>query len=305
MSTLDTFWNDPSWFYTIVQLGVLIVFLIAVYRAAQHKGARVLELFTAFAFGLLLEEGDILIFKTYRYDPHWFSFDLVPPAIALTWALIIASAMNLSDAMGIDDHIAPIADALWAILLDLSLDAVAIRLGMWRWTIPLDAGWFGVPYGNFYAWLWVAASFSFFTRWVRRRVATRGARQAMWQGIVPFVAYAGLLASIVPYALLQRLFFRQVGSDGVLFAIAFAAFCFIAFCGVLRSRVPRESPDSFLAATRYLIHLCFLWALLATGIAVQLPPLLFVSLAMLALETLLVVLVHRAQPRKAVALPQD
>lgn len=299
MPTLNAFWNDPSWFYTIVQIGVLTVFLIAAFRAAQHNGARVLELFTACAFGLLLEEGDILIFKTYRYDPHWLSFDLVPPAIALTWALIITSAMNLSDAMGIDDRIAPLADALWAILLDLSLDAVAIRLGMWRWTIPLDAGWFGVPYGNFYAWLWVAASFSFFTRWVRRRGA------ALWQGIVPFVAYAGLLASLAPYAVLQRLFFRQAGSDGVLFGIALGVFCLVAFRGVIRSRVPREAPDSFLAATRYLIHLCFLWALLATGIAVQLPPLLFVSLAMLALETLLVVLVHRAPPRNAVALPQD
>lgn len=305
MPTPDTFWNDPSLFYTFVQIGVLTAFLIAAYRATRRNSARVLELFTAVAFGLLLEEGDILIFRTYRYDPHWFAFDLVPPAIAMTWALIITSAMNLSDAMGIDDRIAPLADALWAILLDLSLDAVAIRLGMWRWTIPLDAGWFGVPYGNFYAWLWVAASFSFFTRGVRRRVATHGARQALWQGIVPFIAYVGLLAALVPYAALQRLYFRQVGSDGVLFGIALAAFCLVAFRGVTGSRAPRESPDNFLAATRYLIHLYFLWALLAAGIAVQLPPLLFISLAMLALETLLVVHVYRAQPRKAIALLQD
>src|SRR5512142_1861922 len=161
---LDDIWVDPTWLYAIVQLGVLAVFLGAAYRAWRYSSGRFLELLSAVFFGLLLEEADIIIFQTYRYDPHWFAIDLVPPAIALCWAMIISSAMNISDSFGIDERVAPFADAVWVIILDLALDAVAIRLGMWRWTIPLDKDWFGVPYSNFFAWLWVAAAFSYFKR---------------------------------------------------------------------------------------------------------------------------------------------
>ncbi len=249
---------------------------------------------SAFIFGLLLEEGDIIIFQTYRYDPHWFAFDLVPPAIALCWAIIIASAMNMSDALGIDERFAPFADAVWAILLDLALDAVAIRLGLWRWTIPMDMDWFGVPYGNFFAWLWVATSFSFFTRWVRRRVAKRGPGQMTWQLGVPFVAYVGLLAGVAPYAFLQFIYFRTVGSDWILISMAFAAWGFITFQAIRsRRRISRESADPYLMAVRYMMHLYFLSALISTGMFLQVPLLLFVSLAMLTLETALVILIVR------------
>ena len=68
------------------------------------------------------------------------------------------------------------ADAVWAILLDLALDAVAIRLGLWTWTIRADEGWFGVPWGNFFAWLMVAFWFAFFTRIVRAGLLNDGSR---------------------------------------------------------------------------------------------------------------------------------
>ncbi len=296
---LDDIWVDPTWLYAIVQLGVLAVFVVAAYRAARTSRGRLLEMLTAVFFGLLLEEGDILIFRTYRYDPHWFAFDLVPPAIALCWAMIIASAMNISDALGIDERVAPFADAVWAIILDLALDAVAIRLGLWRWNIPLDKAWFGVPFGNFYSWLWVAASFSFFTRLVRRRTAERGGRQTLWQAAVPFAAYVGLLLGILPYAMIQRLYLRQVGSDWILFAMAFAAFAVVTLRAVLATqRSPRERPDAYLLAVRYLIHLYFLWALVATGLFLQLPALLLVSVTMLLIESALVVLVARSYPER-------
>ena len=89
------------------------------------------------------------------YNANWFLVGDVPVAIALTWALIIAGAMNMTVALGIRDAgseelaagnikrettgatkrlewivrglPAPMADAGWAILLDLALDAVAIH----------------------------------------------------------------------------------------------------------------------------------------------------------------------------------
>ena len=49
-----------------------------------------MELVSAFVFGLLLEQGDIFLFGTYRYNENWVLLGDVPVAIALTWALIIA-----------------------------------------------------------------------------------------------------------------------------------------------------------------------------------------------------------------------
>src|SRR5919202_305559 len=215
--------------YTFLQLGIFGSFLITSVRAWRVSPARFRELFAAAIFGLLLEEGDIIIFGTYSYNQNWISVVFVPIGIGLTWAMIITSAMNFSDALGLpslDDprapipanmvdrikwlargSLAPVADAVWAIILDLALDAVAIRLGLWTWKIPLDQGWFGVPYGNFYAWLFVAASFSFFTRLVRWRESERGAAQGWWQLAVPLLAYGGLLAAIVPYALIEYFYF--------------------------------------------------------------------------------------------------
>lgn len=53
-------------------------------------------------------------------------------------------------------------------LLDLSLDAIAIRRGYWQWNFPLNAGWFGVPAGNLYAWMFVVFFFFLLCRFVRR-----------------------------------------------------------------------------------------------------------------------------------------
>ncbi len=287
---LRNVWVDPASLYVIVQIGVLAVFILVAVRAVRRSPQRLLELSSAVLFGLLLEEGDIIIFQTYRYSPFWFSFDLVPPAIALCWAMIIASAMNISDAMGIDERLAPIADAVWAIILDLALDAVAIRLGLWRWNIPLDKDWFGVPYGNFYAWLWVAASFSFFTRRVRALAAPRGGRAVLWQMGVPLAAYAGLLLAMFPYTLLQALYFREVGADWVLFWPTLAVFGLVTVFAILSRRgEARESPDVFLLGVRYLIHFYFLWALIATDLFRQIPGLLAVSFGMLALETIIAI----------------
>ncbi len=294
--------SNESLMYLLLQAGVFGAFAITAVRARRTSPARLRELVTAVVFGLLLEEGDIIIFGTYSYNSHWFRIGYVPLAIALTWAMIIASAMNFSDALGLPSverlprkkalswlalgSISPVADALWAILLDLSLDAVAIRLRLWTWNIPLDRGWFGVPWGNFYSWLFVAGMFSLFTRLVRRRQERQGTRQGWLQLAVPFLAYGGLLTSLIPFILLQlTLFAHDKQNTAPIFAVTLAVFAGITLYGLaLAHRSPRAEPDSWLILLRGFIHLIFLIAILATGIYAQLPVLLWVALAMLAVE---------------------
>jgi Carotenoid biosynthesis protein len=311
--------------YSLLQLGVLLAFLTTAVRASRISFSRLRELFTAFVFGLLLEEGDIIIFGTYSYDRHWIAIGYVPIAIAMSWAMIIASAMSFSDTLGLPGadslphprsrrgvirwlaygSLAPAADALWAIILDLSLDAVAIRLRLWTWRIPLDQGWFGVPWGNFYSWLFVAAMFSFFTRLIRSREAERGAGEGRWQLLVPFLAYGGLLTSLVPFILIQATVFASDRQNTApIFLIALTAFIILTSYGLWTSRMrPRNKLDQWLIVVRGAIHLTFLAALILTGIFVRLPVLLGVALAMLVVELVLTALLRRANAGLTAAQP--
>jgi carotenoid biosynthesis protein len=307
---------DGNILFSFLQVGVFLAFFITAVRAWRISPSRFRELLTAVVFGLLLEEGDIIIFGTYSYDRHWIAIGYVPIAIALSWAMIIASAMKFSDTLGLPSvenlprphslrgiirwlasgSFAPIADALWAIILDLSLDAIAIRLKLWTWRIPLDQGWFGVPWGNFYSWLFVAAMFSFFTRLIRRREAERGPAQGWWQMGVPLLAYAGLLTSLVPFIAIQlTVFAANRQNTAPIFLLTLAAFIVVTLYGfwISRSR-PREKPDQWLIFVRVAIHFTFLGALFLSGIFMQLPILLWVALAMLAVEVLLTAMLNRA-----------
>ena len=84
----------------------------------------------------------------------------VPVVIGVAWGTIIYSVRAFSDSTNLPVWARPVLDGLLAINLDLSMDAVAIRLGMWDWGNGLDFQYFGVPYNNFWAWFWVVFSFS-------------------------------------------------------------------------------------------------------------------------------------------------
>ncbi len=264
---------------------MLILFALSA-RFAYRTGGRqrLNELLSAVPFGLLLEQGDITIFGSYAYNQAFFiKLGSVPLAIALAWAMIITSSMFMSDRLGIPPRLAPFADAVFAILLDLSLDAIAIRQGLWHWNIPLNAGFFGVPAGNYYGWLFVAFGFSAWTRWVRARADARPVSSWL-QLLVPVPAYLTLLLALVPFIVLQQRFFGGPtgGFPSLLFALAL--FAVLTGWSIRRSegRLPR--PWLMPLLPRLLIHGYFLSAGILLGIFQQFPVLLAMSLGMVAIE---------------------
>jgi hypothetical protein len=287
--------------YLALELGAAAFFIIAGWLAFRRGRLPFLELVSAATFGLLLEEGDQLIFETYHYSPDFMlTIDRAPVVIGLTWGVIIAGAMRITDALGVRRRYAPVVDSVLAIMLDLAFDAVAIRMGLWTWRdIGPEMGWFGVPGGNFYAWLFVTFGFSLVTR--RLRDAAHGRPGLEWlQLLVPIPAFAILLASIVPFAIVKPLVDSDPGGGLALFALTLAAFVALsawAIWGPDRIR-PNGAGVAILDLrltflTRLAIHLFFLGALIATGIAVREPMLLVVALVMLGAEAPLSVLVHR------------
>ncbi|MEA2634664.1 MAG: hypothetical protein QOH92_1431 [Chloroflexota bacterium] len=273
----------PRVLFGVVEVVMLILFVLSARFAYRTGGRRrLVELLSAVPFGLLLEQGDITIFGSYAYNQGFFiKLGSVPVAIALAWAMIITSSMFMSDRLGISPRFAPFVDAVFAILLDLSLDAIAIRQGLWHWNIPLHAGFFGVPAGNFYGWLFVAFGFSAWTRWVR---AHTGARSAWLQWLVPVPAYLTLLLALVPFIVLQQRFFGGPTGGYPTFVVTLALFVVVAGYATrtAEGRLPR--PWQMPLLPRLMIHGYFLSAGILLGIFQQLPVLLAISLGMVVIE---------------------
>lgn len=284
-----------------MEAGAAAFFLIAAWLALRRGLLPLLELLSAAAFGLLLEQANQTIFETYEYSPEFvLAIDRAPVVIGLTWALIIAGAMRITDALGVRRRYAPFVDSVLAITLDLAFDAVAIRMGLWTWRdIASHDGWFGVPAGNFFAWLFVTFAFSLFTRWLRD-IAVRRARLAWLQLLVPIPSFVLLFFAIMAFSVLKPMTDPTPGGGLLVFWISLAVFTAVsgwAIWGPDRARPNGDAVailDLRLAfATRLAIHLWFLIALVVIGLAVEAPVLLGVALAMLALELPLGVLAHR------------
>ncbi len=283
--------------YPILEITASALFLVAVGAAFLRGRLALLTLISAAAFGILLEEGDQLIFETYHYSEEWFlALDRAPVAIGLVWALIITGAMRITDALGVRRVYAPFVDSLIALSLDIAFDAIAIRMGLWTWRgVEADAGWFGVPAGNFYSWLFVTLAFSLVTRWLAELARRRPVLEWL-QLLVPLPAFAILLAGIIPFAVLQEAFDPEPGGGMAFFVVTLAAFIVVAAVGLRRrERPPAEAPpprETDAAAfelrfgffTRLAIHAFFLLALFVMGLHAREPVLLIVALAMLALE---------------------
>ena len=294
--------------YVVLELGATTFFVIAAVFALRHGRLPFLELISAAAFGILLEEGDQLIFETYHYSSDWLlAIDRAPVVIGLTWALIIAGAMRITDALGVRRRYAPFVDAVLVLMLDLAFDAVAIRMGLWTWRgVGLADGWFGVPAGNFYSWLFVTFAFSLLTRHLRD--AARRRPQLDWlQLLVPAPAFVILVASIIPFALVLPFVDPAPGGGLGLFGLTFAAFLAVAAWGVFGTDRGRPNGDAVAIVDlriaflmRLAIHGVFLIALFYLGLAQTAPMLLVVSLTMLAAEAPLAILTER---RHATSLP--
>jgi hypothetical protein len=278
--------------FLLLEIGAAVLFVVAAWLALKRGRLPFLELVSAATFGLLLEQGNQLIFETYEYSQDFvLAIDRAPVVIGLTWALIIAGAMRITDALGVRRRYAPVVDSLLAISLDLAFDAVAIRMGLWTWRdIGSEQGWFGVPAGNFWAWLFVTWSFSFVSRWLRD--ASHRRRALEWlQLLVPIPAFALLLLSILPFSVLKPLVDTDPGGGLPLFAVALIAFVAIAAWAVWgpdRGR-PDGAAEAILDlrlafATRLAIHVVFLAALMWLGLGTSAPMLLLVAVLMLAAE---------------------
>lgn len=273
----------PAPAFLVFELGAVILALACLRHAWRAGRSRLASLLAGIGYGVLLEYAAIQSFHAYRYGQFLIMLGGVPLCIGLSWGIIIYTAMESSDRFRLPWYLRPLVDAMLALTIDLAMDAVAIRLGFWAWGAP--GAWFGVPLGNFYAWLLVVAGFSLLVR-LARRSALAGWRALTIDlalvGVAVPLAVLGLVPVLRPYlALLSQgraawLILGALLGGGGLFALWAA----------LRAR-QSAPPDPLLLAVPLAFHGFFFGALLWAGIGRQIPALLAVSAAVLLLSLLL------------------
>lgn len=127
---------------------------LALHQAARALGlARALvELGALAAYGYALERVAIAVFRSHVYGDAWaLAPGGVPVAVAVVWAAVLSSAMAVAGRRGRAGPLDRAATAaLVGITLDLLMEPVAVRRGLWHWTPP--GAWLGVPVGNFVGW---------------------------------------------------------------------------------------------------------------------------------------------------------
>ena len=184
----------------------------------QRNLWKIFELVSCVAFGMILEIGNTYLAHTYFYNENFLVQIMnVPLAIGCGWATIIYSAMLLSDQYRIPWVIRPFMDALTALILDLSMDAIAIRLKLWSWVIPYDQEWYGVPFENLIGWILVALAFSYTVRFLRtlnpKRIGTM-----ILMILSPIIEYGLLTAALTVFCLLA-IFPNQLNNWGTLLGL--------------------------------------------------------------------------------------
>ena len=147
-------------YFIAFELMIYLLFVLCFVHAWRGGAAVVWRLLAGVFFGILLEYGTIQQLHSYSYGRFLIMLGDVPLPIGVAWGCIVYSARIFSESSGLPEWARPLLSALFALNIDLSMDAIAIRLGFWNWAIDIHSQFFGVPYGNFWAWFWVVFSFT-------------------------------------------------------------------------------------------------------------------------------------------------
>lgn len=265
-------------FFIVMELIVYGLFAVCITHAWRAGPEAVLRLVAASVFGVLLELATIWQLDAYSYGTFLVMVSNVPLAIGVGWGTIIYSAKLLSDATSLPLWARPVLDGLLALNIDLAMDAVAIRLGMWDWGMGLDSQYFGVPYANFWAWFWVVLSFSAGWRWLSEKV------QGGWRWFNPLgailIGLAGVLGTnaLIVFGIPRQLYELTIGVT-----IASALVLILWHRPSFASRV--SAPPAFWVP--FAFHAYFLIAGLLSGTILSPPFLLVVSILMFLVSLIL------------------
>lgn len=136
--------------YTLLLAGVLVIV-----SSSDKNNVKLFQwMFITYFFTFLSEVIGIktgFIFGDYIYGAALGLklFD-VPLIIGFNWVLIILGAINIADSIEKNAFTTAMLAAVLAVLFDLMLEPIAIKLDYWNWIKG------GIPLRNYYAWFGIA-----------------------------------------------------------------------------------------------------------------------------------------------------
>lgn len=272
----------PKFEFLLSEFINIALFLACLWHAARHGKTRVLELLASLVYGVALEWMTIKLVEAYSYGRFLIMIDTAPLAIGLGWAVIIYSAMEFANYIKMPDYAKPFLVGLLALNIDAGMDAVAIRLGFWNWVIPLDHQWFGVPWGNFFAWFVVAASFSGMLYMFRSK-GWQGPAKSWKTWLYPWLA---MLLSLVILAASNYLFVNFLGKSDLGGAVSMLVLVIPGMLVVYSARpvvLPQARIDPVVLAVPLTFHGLFTVFGFTKGIYPQLPILAVAGILMLVI----------------------
>ncbi len=263
----------PNAYFIVNELVVATLFLVCLVHAASEGWPAVARLAAGVAFGLSLELATIRQLQAYHYGNFGVMVFDVPLMVGVAWGSIAYSVMTFSNSARLPEWARPILDGLLALNIDLAMDAIAIRLGMWDWGQGLHFNYFGVPFANFWAWFWVIFFFSSGYR-LAAALRPRAVRAA-----APLIAVAiGLAGVLGTNALIA--FVIPLRWHGLLVAATLVSAMLVLLAQPI-ALPPTSPPPAWAVPLGF--HLYFLIAGIVSGVIFHPPYLLLVSGLMLAL----------------------
>jgi uncharacterized membrane protein len=263
----------PNIYFVLFELIIYIQLVLCLRHAWKQGTTNLLKLFAGILFGVTLELVTIRQLHAYEYSQFLIMILDVPLCIGIGWSCILYSSMEFSDASSLPYWTRPVLDGLLALNIDLALDAVAIRLSFWDWGQGLEFQYFGVPYANFWAWFWVVSSFSLGYRLLAHRADWIGTwlspLLALIVGLAGVLGANAVIVFVIPFIY-----------DGVV--VTMTLILAIGIVIRLRPGFHQTPVPSFVFWAPLLAHIYALFAGLISGVILDPPFLLLVSLLMIA-----------------------
>jgi len=269
--------------YLAIEIAVYILAALTLRHAGKIGPRRVGEFMAALLYGILLEKLTMWQAQNYGYGRFAIMVGSVPLAIGVGWGLILYSAMATSDYLQLPSPVRPLLDALLALHIDLNMDPVANRIGMWIY--EPGGSWFGVPYGNFFGWLAAVISFSACMRYLRQHTPWRVSRGRWLELIYPMLAFPPALISLGVLNQLLLLYLGRGYPGGIL------VWTVVGFCALIIARfIPRckldNRPDAVIISIPFIFQAYFVSLIFVNGYAWTVQALAPVSITIWAIGLL-------------------